>query len=91
MTLMDRAATSQVLNQDWHQDGRIRVLRNRGERSLAACIPRNHSGPSPGVKIWGTIGYTSWLPIFRIAGTLNSAHYISGVLRPVVLAFIPAL
>ncbi|GFU87933.1 uncharacterized protein TNCV_1335031 [Trichonephila clavipes] len=34
-----------------HQDGRIRVLRQRGERTLAACIRHRHTDPSPVVMI----------------------------------------
>ncbi|GFW24166.1 hypothetical protein TNCV_1847251 [Trichonephila clavipes] len=41
--------------------------------------------------VWRAIGYTSWSTLIRIDGTLNSAHYISGVLRPVTLPFILAL
>ncbi|GFV03865.1 transposable element Tcb1 transposase [Trichonephila clavipes] len=33
------------------------------------------------------IGYTSWSPLVGIEGSLNSACYISGVLRPVALSF----
>ncbi|GFV89320.1 uncharacterized protein TNCV_4151401 [Trichonephila clavipes] len=35
----------------WHQDGRIRVQRHRGERTLAACIRHRHTGPSFGMMI----------------------------------------
>lgn len=74
-----------------HHDGRIRVWRHRGERTLPACIRHRHTGPSPGVMVWGAIGYTSRSPLVRIEGTLNSGRYISGVLRPVALPFIRAL
>ncbi|GFV33541.1 transposable element Tcb1 transposase [Trichonephila clavipes] len=36
-----------------HQDGRIRVRWHSGERPLAACIPRRHTVPSPGMMVWG--------------------------------------
>ncbi|GFV85682.1 transposable element Tcb1 transposase [Trichonephila clavipes] len=74
-----------------HQDGRIRDWWHRGERTLAACICHRHADQSPGVMVWGAIGYTSWLALVRIDGTLNSTCYISGVLRPMALPFIRAL
>lgn len=74
-----------------HHDGRIRVWRHRGERTLEACIRHRHTGVSPGVMVWGAIGYTSRSPLVRIDGTLNSGRYISDVLRPVALPFIRSL
>ncbi|GFX84128.1 transposable element Tcb1 transposase [Trichonephila clavipes] len=44
--------------------------------------------PTPGIIVWAAIGYTSRSPLLHIYGTLNNAHYISGVLRSVVLPFI---
>ncbi|GFW91962.1 transposable element Tcb1 transposase [Trichonephila clavipes] len=41
--------------------------------------------------VWGAIGYTSLSPLVRIDDTLNSARYISGVLRPTTLPFIRVL
>ncbi|PRD32343.1 UNVERIFIED_CONTAM: Transposable element Tcb1 transposase [Trichonephila clavipes] len=74
-----------------HQVRRIRIRWHRNERILAACIRLRHTGPSPDVTVWGAIGYTSRSPLVRIEGTLNSACYISGVLRPVGLHFTRAL
>ncbi|GFW86935.1 transposable element Tcb2 transposase [Trichonephila clavipes] len=68
-----------------------RVWRHLGERTLAVCIRHRHTGPSSGMMVWGAIGYTSWLPLVCIEGVLNSEHYISGVLRPVILPFIRTL
>ncbi|GFV48096.1 transposable element Tcb1 transposase [Trichonephila clavipes] len=76
------AASSMV-----HQEGRIRFRWYRDERTLAAFIRHRHTGPSPGIMVWGAIGYTSWSPLVCIDGTLKSARYISGVLRPVALSF----
>ncbi|GFV19315.1 hypothetical protein TNCV_3978341 [Trichonephila clavipes] len=39
----------------------------------------------------GWYGVSSRLLLVHTPGTLNSAHYISGVLRPVALTFIRAL
>ncbi|GFW89016.1 transposable element Tcb1 transposase [Trichonephila clavipes] len=44
-----------------------------------------HTGPAPGIMVWGGNGYHSRTPLVRIAGTLNSQRYISEVLEPVVL------
>ncbi|GFU76297.1 transposable element Tcb1 transposase [Trichonephila clavipes] len=41
--------------------------------------------------VWDTIGYTFQSSLVRIYGTLNSACYISGQLRPMALPFIRAL
>ncbi|GFY34905.1 transposable element Tcb1 transposase [Trichonephila clavipes] len=41
--------------------------------------------------VWGGIVYHSHTPLVRIAGTLNSQHYISEVLEPVVLPYIQGL
>ncbi|GFX35156.1 uncharacterized protein TNCV_2330961 [Trichonephila clavipes] len=64
-----------------HQNGRICVWRHHGERTLAACIRHRQTSPSPGVMTWSAIGYTSQSPLVRIDGTLNSTHYISGIVR----------
>ncbi|GFX65087.1 uncharacterized protein TNCV_452251 [Trichonephila clavipes] len=74
-----------------HQDGHIRVRRYHGERILAEYNRHRHTGPPPGVMIWGVIGYTSRSPLVCTSGTLNSACYISFVLRPAALPFIRAL
>ncbi|GFY10240.1 uncharacterized protein TNCV_2629191 [Trichonephila clavipes] len=74
-----------------HQDSRIHVWRHRGERTLAAIIRHRHTGPPSGVMVRSAIGYTSRSSLVRIDGTLNSARYISCVLRPVALSFIRAL
>ncbi|GFX51938.1 hypothetical protein TNCV_3063551 [Trichonephila clavipes] len=44
---------------------------------LNSCVMHNHTGPAPGIRVWGGIGYHSRTPLVRIAGTLNSQHYIS--------------
>lgn len=74
-----------------HHDGRIRVWRHRGERMLNSCIMHRHTGPAPGIMVWGGIGYLSCTPLVRIAGTLTSQHYISEVLEPVVLPYLQGL
>ncbi|GFV97921.1 uncharacterized protein TNCV_5069611 [Trichonephila clavipes] len=90
---MDRAATSRALSQELRSFARqqISARTHQGDRTLAACIHLRHTGPSPDVMVWGAIGYTSRSPLVLIDGTLNSARYISGVLRPVALHFLRAL
>ncbi|GFT72184.1 transposable element Tcb1 transposase [Trichonephila clavipes] len=58
---------------------------------LNSCIMYRHTGPAPGIMIWGGIVYHSRTPLVRMAGTLNSQRYISEVLEPVVLPYLQAL
>ncbi|GFT95049.1 transposable element Tcb1 transposase [Trichonephila clavipes] len=74
-----------------HHDDRIRVWRHRGERVLNSCVMHHHIGPTPGIMVWGGIGYHSRTPFVHIAGTLNSQSYISEVLEPVVLPYLQGL
>ncbi|GFW08798.1 transposable element Tcb1 transposase [Trichonephila clavipes] len=46
-----------------HHDGRIRVWRHRGERMLNSCVMHRHSGPAPGIMVWGGIRYHSRAPL----------------------------
>ncbi|GFU52077.1 transposable element Tcb1 transposase [Trichonephila clavipes] len=55
-----------------HHDGRIRFRRHRGERRLNSCVVHSHTGPDPGIMLWGGIGYHSRTPLVLSAGTLNS-------------------
>ncbi|GFY24780.1 transposable element Tcb1 transposase [Trichonephila clavipes] len=50
-----------------------------------------HTGPAPGIMVWGGIRYHSRTPLVRIAGILNSQRYISEVLVPVVLPYLQDL
>ncbi|GFW46336.1 transposable element Tcb1 transposase [Trichonephila clavipes] len=74
-----------------HHDGRNRVWRHHGERMLNSFVIHRHSGPAPGIMVWGGIGYHSRTPLVRIAGTLNSQRYIAEVLEPVVLPYLQGL
>ncbi|GFS90523.1 uncharacterized protein TNCV_4097251 [Trichonephila clavipes] len=58
---------------------------------LNSCVMHRHTGPAPGIMVWGGIGYHSRTPLVRIAGTLNSQRYISEVLEPVVLPYLQSL
>ncbi|GFW27713.1 transposable element Tcb1 transposase [Trichonephila clavipes] len=46
---------------------------------LNSCVMHRHTGPAPGIMVWGGIGYHSRTPLLRIAGTLNSQRYISEI------------
>ncbi|GFU70512.1 transposable element Tcb1 transposase [Trichonephila clavipes] len=71
-----------------HHDVRIRVWIHRGERMLNSYVMLRHTGSAPSIMVWGSIGYHSRSPLVSIASTLNSQHYISEVLEPVVLPYL---
>ncbi|GFX59361.1 transposable element Tcb1 transposase [Trichonephila clavipes] len=54
-------------------------------------LMHRYTGPAPGIIVWGGIGYHSRTPLVPIAGTLNSQHFISEVLYPVVLPYVQGL
>ncbi|GFX18034.1 transposable element Tcb1 transposase [Trichonephila clavipes] len=58
---------------------------------LNSSVMHRHTGPTPGIMVWGDIGYHSRPPLVRITGTLNSQRYISEVLEPVVLPYLQGL
>ncbi|GFU81681.1 transposable element Tcb1 transposase [Trichonephila clavipes] len=58
---------------------------------LNSCVMHRHTGPAPGIMAWGGIRYLSRTPLVRFAGTLNSQHYTSEVLEPVVLPYLQGL
>ncbi|GFU74261.1 transposable element Tcb1 transposase [Trichonephila clavipes] len=58
---------------------------------LNSCVMHRHTGPTPGIMVWGGIGHQCRTPLVRIAGTLNSQHYISEVLEPVVFPYFQGL
>ncbi|GFS50570.1 uncharacterized protein TNCV_2041961 [Trichonephila clavipes] len=62
-----------------HHDGRIRVWRHREERMLNSCIMHRHTGPVPGIMVWGGIGFHSRTPLVCIAGTLKPALHLRDV------------
>ncbi|GFX59691.1 transposable element Tcb1 transposase [Trichonephila clavipes] len=55
---------------------------------LNSCVMHRHTGPAPGIMVWGGIEYHFRTPLVRIAGTLNSQRYISEVLELVVLPYL---
>lgn len=75
----------------WHNDGRIRVRRYAGERSLPECIVERHKGRTPGIMVWGAIAYHGRSQLVRIVGNLNHNRYISEVLEPEVVPFLQSI
>ncbi|GFT22853.1 transposable element Tcb1 transposase [Trichonephila clavipes] len=58
---------------------------------LNNCVMHCHTGPAPGIIVWGGIGYHSRTHLVCIAGTLNSQRYISKMLESVVLPYLQDL
>ncbi|GFY01839.1 transposable element Tcb1 transposase [Trichonephila clavipes] len=58
---------------------------------LNSCVMHYHTGPAPGIMIWGCIEYHSRTSLVRFAGTLNSQRYISEVLESGVLPYLQGL
>ncbi|GFU86022.1 transposable element Tcb1 transposase [Trichonephila clavipes] len=56
-----------------------------------SCVMHSHTGPAPGIMVWGGIGYYSRILLVRIASTLNNQRYISEVLEPVVIPYLQGL
>ncbi|GFV06776.1 transposable element Tcb2 transposase [Trichonephila clavipes] len=50
----------------WHHDGRIRVRRYAAERHIPESIIERHSGRTPGVMVWGAVGYHGRSQLIRI-------------------------
>ncbi|GFX39916.1 transposable element Tcb1 transposase [Trichonephila clavipes] len=74
-----------------NHDAWIRVWKHRGERMLNSCGMHRHTGPAPGIMVWGGIGYHSRTPVVHIACNLNSQRYITEVLEPVNLPYLQGL
>ncbi|GFW86978.1 transposable element Tcb1 transposase [Trichonephila clavipes] len=58
---------------------------------LNSYVMHRHTGPAPGIMVWGGIGYHSRTPLVCISGTLNSQRCISEVLEPVVFPYLQGL
>ncbi|GFX76489.1 transposable element Tcb1 transposase [Trichonephila clavipes] len=74
-----------------HHNGQILVWRHRGQRMLNRSVIHRHTGPAPGIMVWGDIEYHTRTPLVCIVGTLNSQRYISEVLEPVALPYFQGL
>ncbi|GFX90649.1 transposable element Tcb1 transposase [Trichonephila clavipes] len=49
-----------------HHDGQIRGWKHRGERLLNCCAMHHHTGPAPGIMVWGDIGFYCYTPLVLI-------------------------
>ncbi|GFW58512.1 transposable element Tcb1 transposase [Trichonephila clavipes] len=74
-----------------HHNGRIHVYRYPGDLLPDGCVMHSHTGPASGIIVWSGIGFHCHTPLIRIAGALNSQHYISEVLENIVLPYIQRL
>ena len=72
-------------------DGRMLVRRRPGERLEPSCLRRRHTGPTPGVMVWGAMSYDSRSSLVVIPGTLTANVYIRLVIVPVVLPFMNSI
>ncbi|GFX88214.1 transposable element Tcb1 transposase [Trichonephila clavipes] len=55
---------------------------------LNRSVMHHHTGPAPGIMVWGGIKYRSRSLLVRVAGALISQRYISEELEPVVLPYL---
>ncbi|UYV80653.1 TBL1XR1 [Cordylochernes scorpioides] len=67
---------------------RVRVWRQRGERSNPAAIVERPTVRQRGIMVWGAIAYDSRSPLLRIQGTMTAQRYVDDVLRPVTLPYL---
>ncbi|GBN00262.1 hypothetical protein AVEN_160125-1 [Araneus ventricosus] len=72
-------------------DGRVLVQRRPGERLQPTCLRPRHTGPIPGVLVWGAISYDSRSSLVVIPRTLTANLYVSLVIQPVVLPFMNSI
>ncbi|GBN21252.1 hypothetical protein AVEN_205900-1 [Araneus ventricosus] len=72
-------------------DGRVLIRRRPGERLQPNCVRPRHTGPTPGVMVWGAISYDSRSTLVVIPNTLNANLYVSLVIQPVVLPFMSSI
>ena len=71
-----------------HNDGRIRVLRRRGERFHDATVREKNRFGGGSVIVWGGFSLHHRTPLYHIKGNLTGLRYRDEILRPLVL---PAL
>ncbi|GBM58368.1 hypothetical protein AVEN_185479-1 [Araneus ventricosus] len=72
-------------------DGRALVIRSSGERLQPTCLQPRHTGPTPGVMVWGDISYDSRSTLVVIPCTLITNLYVSLVIQSVVLPFMDSI
>ncbi|GBM17306.1 hypothetical protein AVEN_237291-1 [Araneus ventricosus] len=72
-------------------DGRVLVRRRPGDCLQSTCLRSRHTGPTPGVMVWGAISYGSRNTLVVIPRTLTANLYVSLVIQPVVLPFMNSI
>ncbi|GBN81409.1 hypothetical protein AVEN_58133-1 [Araneus ventricosus] len=72
-------------------DGRVLVRRRPGERLQPTCLRPRHTGPTPGVRIWGAVSCDSRSTLVVIPRTLTLNLYVSLVIQSVVLPFMSSI
>ncbi|GFW57034.1 transposable element Tc1 transposase [Trichonephila clavipes] len=69
-------------------DHRRRVWRRPGQRADPAFTIAHHTGPQPGVMVWGATSFDSRTPLVTIRGTLSAQRFVDHILRTVLLPFL---
>ncbi|GFV91838.1 transposable element Tc1 transposase [Trichonephila clavipes] len=64
------------------------VWRWPGQRADPAFTIACHSGPQPGVMVWGAIYFDSRTPLVVIGGTFTAQLYVDDILRTVLIPFL---
>ncbi|GBO14120.1 hypothetical protein AVEN_217427-1 [Araneus ventricosus] len=72
-------------------DGRVLVRRRPGECLQPTCLRPRHTGPTPGVMVWGAISYDSRSTLAVISCIPTATLYVSLVIQPVVLPFMNSI
>ncbi|GBM78580.1 hypothetical protein AVEN_200711-1 [Araneus ventricosus] len=72
-------------------DGRVLVRRRPCERLQPTCLRPRHTGPTPGVTVWGATSYGSRSTLVVIPRTLTANLYVGLVIQPVVLPFMNSI
>ncbi|GBM38420.1 hypothetical protein AVEN_260805-1 [Araneus ventricosus] len=72
-------------------NGRVLARRRPGERLQPTCLRPRHTGPTPGVMVWGAISYNSRSTLVVILRALTASLYVSLVIQPVVMPFMNSI
>ncbi|GBM84571.1 hypothetical protein AVEN_33845-1 [Araneus ventricosus] len=72
-------------------DGRLLVRRSPDERLQPTCLPSRHTGPTPGVMVWGAISYDSRSILVVIPLTLTENLHVSLMIQSFVLPFMNSI
>lgn len=71
----------------YHNDGRQRVWRRRGERHVECCVRQHDRWGGTGVMVWAGMSTNSRTPLVIIDGNLTARRYIDEVLETTYLPF----